>query len=353
MNFLQIELKVWFSSGLILGVAVIIALIVHRFIFRTLARAAERTGSIADKSFIAHARRPVSLLLPLAVVLIVLPSLSMPPDIIDGTRHLLTLGMIAAVAWLAINLTAVFDDVIASKFRVDVRDNLLARQVRTRTRVIRRIAVVGILIVGASAMLITFPSIRHIGISLFASAGVAGLIVGIAARPMLSNIMAGIQIAVTQPIKIDDVVVLEGEWGRIEEIGSTQVVVCLWDKRRLVVPLSYFIERPFQNWTYKTADVLGTVFLYMDYTVPVEELILELYRLLQASDVWDGNVWSLQVTNATERTVELRALMSAADSATSWNLRCHVRENLIRFLKERYPQSLPKIRTEIREKPQG
>ncbi len=353
MNFLQVELKAWLSSGLILGVAVIIALIANYFIFLILERGAERTGSIADKSFIAHARRPVLLLLPLAVVLIVLPLLSMPPGIIDGARHILTLGMIAAVAWLAINLTAVFDDVITSRFRVDVRDNLLARQVHTRTKVIRRLAVIGILVVAVSAILMTFPGIRHIGISLFASAGVAGLIVGMAARPMLSNIIAGIQIAVTQPIKIDDVVVLDGEWGRIEEIGSTQVVVCLWDKRRLIVPLSYFIERPFQNWTYKTADVLGTVFLYTDYSVPVEELRLELYRLLQTSDMWDGNVWSLQVTNATEHTVELRALMSAADSATVWNLRCHVRENLIRFLQERYPQSLPKIRTEIREKPHG
>ncbi len=353
MNFLQVELKAWLSSGLILGVAVIIALIAHRFIFLTLERGAERTGSVADKSFIAHARRPGSLLLPLAVVLIVLPLLSMPPDIIDGARHILTLGMIAAVAWLAINLTAVFDDVIASKFRVDVRDNLLARQVRTRTRVIRRIAVIGILIVGVSAMLITFPGIRHIGISLFASAGVAGLIVGIAARPMLSNIMAGIQIAVTQSIRIDDIVVLDGEWGRIEEIGSTQIVVCLWDRRRLVVPLTYFIERPFQNLTYKTADLLGTVVLYADYSVPVEEIRAELYHLLQTTNMWDGNVWSLQVTNATEHTVELRALMSAADSATAWNLRCHVRENLIRFLQERYPQSLPKIRTEVRERFQG
>ncbi len=353
MNFLQVELTSWLVAGLVLGVTSVIALIAHRIIFLILKRGAERTGSIADKSFVAHARRPVSLLLPLAVVLIVFPSLPVTPDIIDGMRHLVTLGMIGAVAWFAINLTAVYDDVITSKFRVDVQDNLLARQVHTRTRVIRRIAIIGILIVAVSAMLMTFPSIRHIGISVFASAGVAGVIVGMAARPMLSNIIAGIQIAVTQPIRIDDVVVLEGEWGRIEEIGSTQVVVCLWDKRRLVVPLSYFIERPIQNWTYKTADVLGSVLLYTDYTVPVEELRTELYRLLQTSDMWDGNVWSLQVTNATEHAVELRALMSAVDSATVWNLRCHVRENLIRFLQEQHPQSLPKIRTEIREKPHG
>ncbi|HEX9020361.1 MAG TPA: mechanosensitive ion channel domain-containing protein [Nitrospirota bacterium] len=351
MSVFQVELKVWLISGLILGVAVIVALIAHYFIFLALRRGAKRMGSMADASLVAHARRPVALLFLLAAILIVLPSLNLPAELLEGVHHFAVLGMIAAAAWLSISLTAVFDDFLSSKFKIDASDNLLARQVHTRMRVIRRIAVIGILIVTVSAMLMTFPSIRHIGLSLFASAGVAGLIIGMAARPMLSNIMAGIQIAVTQPIRIDDVVVLEGEWGRIEEIGSAQVIVRLWDLRRLVVPLSYFIERPFQNWTYKTADVLGTVFLYTDYSVPVGELRIELYRFLQTSDLWDGNVWSLQVTNATERTMELRALMSAADSATVWNLRCHVREHLIRFLQERYPQSLPKIRTEIREKP--
>ncbi len=353
MSFIDGELTAWVASGVILGAAVIVALIAYFFLFLALKRGADRTGSMVDNSLIAHARRPVALFLPLTAILIVLPSLKLPADRIDDVRHIVTLGMIAATAWFAISLTAVFDDFISSKYNVDVRDNLLARQVHTRMRVIRRIAATGILVVTVSAMLMTFPGIRHIGLSLFASAGVAGVVIGIAARPMLSNIMAGIQIAVTQPIRIDDIVVLDGEWGKIEEIGSTQIVVCLWDKRRLVVPLSYFIERPFQNLTYKTADLLGTVFLYTDYSVPVEQLRVELYRLLQTTELWDGNVWSLQVTNATEHTVELRALMSAADSATAWNLRCHVRESLIRFLQERYPQSLPKIRTEIREQPQG
>jgi hypothetical protein len=258
--------------------------------------------------------------------------------------------MIAATAWLAINLTAVFDDFISSKFKIDVSDNLLARRVHTRTRVLQRVASITILIVAASAILMTFPSIRHIGISLFASAGVAGLIVGMAARPVLSNIIAGIQIAMTETIRIDDVVVIEKEWGRIEEIGATNVVVRLWDLRHLVVPLSYFIERPFENWTHKTADILATVFLYTDYSVPVEDIRTEFYRLLQTSEMWDGKAWSLQVTNTTERSMELRALMSAPDSATAWNLRCHIREKLIWFLQARYPQSLPRIRAELPEK---
>jgi small-conductance mechanosensitive channel len=352
MGLLERELDTLLISGLILAGAVITALIAHFLIFLALKRGAKRTGSIVDDSLVAHARHPALLLLPLTAILLVLPTLTLPEKLVDDLRHFVVLGMIGAAAWLSISLTSYFDDFISSKFKIDVSDNLIARQVHTRTRVIRRIAITVIIIVAVSAMLMTFPSIRNIGLSLFASAGVAGLIVGMAARPMLSNIIAGIQIAATQPIRIDDVVVLEGEWGRIEEIGSTHVVVCLWDRRRLIVPLSYFIEKPFQNWTYKTADILGTVFLYADYNVPVEEIRVELYRLLQTSEMWDGNAWSLQVTSATERTMELRALMSAPDSETIWNLRCHIREKLIQFLQERYPQSLPRIRAEIREKTQ-
>ena len=352
MGLFEVEWESCLLSGSILGAAVIFSLIAHFVIFFALKRVAERIGSVADRSLVAHARRPAFLFLPLVAILIVLPSLKLPPDLLEDVRHIVALGMITAAAWLAISLTAVFDDFISSKFKIDVSDNLLARRVHTRTRMLRRIVIIAILIVAVSATIMTFPSIRHIGISLFASAGVAGLIVGMAARPMLSNIIAGIQIAVTQPIRIDDVVVLEGEWGRIEEIDPTHVVVRLWDQRRLVVPLSYFIERPFQNWTYKTAAILGTVYLYTDYTVPVDEIRIELHRLLQASDRWDGNAWALQVTNATERAMELRALMSAPDSATAWDLRCHVREHLLRFLQERYPQSLPRIRAEFRETPQ-
>jgi hypothetical protein len=196
----------------------------------------------------------------------------------------------------------------------------------------------------------SIPSIRQIGITLFASAGIAGIVAGLAARPALTNLIAGVQLALTQPIRIDDVVIVEGEWGWIEEIRVTFVVVRIWDLRRLVVPLSYFIERPFQNWTRTKADILGTVFLYVDYTVPVQRVREELHRLLQADDLWDGEVWGLQVTNATDRTIELRALMGARNSEDAWNLRCHVREQLIDFLFREYPESLPRLRAELPEK---
>lgn len=196
-------------------------------------------------------------------------------------------------------------------------------------------------------MLMTFPSIRHLGESLFASAGLAALVAGLAARSTFSNLIAGVQIAFTQPMRLDDVVIVEGEWGWIEEIRTTYVVVRIWDLRRLIVPLSYFIEKPFQNWTRQTADLLGTVFLYTDYTVPVEEVRQEIHRVLESSKRWDGKVWGMQVTNASERSMELRALMSAPNASVAFELRCFVREKLIQFLQEKYPQSLPKTRAEL------
>jgi len=202
-------------------------------------------------------------------------------------------------------------------------------------------------------MLMTFPNIRHLGESLFASAGLAAVVAGLAARTTLSSLLAGVQIALTQPIRLDDVVIVEGEWGWIEEITTTYVVVRVWDLRRLVVPLSYFIEKPFQNWTRRTADLLGTVFVYTDYNVPVDQIRRELHDILERSGMWDGRVWGLEVTNATDRTMELRALMSATDGPKAWDLRCHVREKLIDFLQKNYPLSLPRVRADINPSPNG
>jgi small-conductance mechanosensitive channel len=349
VSHFEAEWNAWLPSCIIVAGSVLLALIVHSLIFLALRRGAEKTGGVVDASLVARARRPASILFSLAAVLIVLPATAVRAPVLDEMRHVVGLGMIAVSAWLATSFTAVFDHYVSMKFRIDVSDNLLARRIHTRTRMLRRIVVIGILTVAVSTALMTFPGIRHLGISLFASAGVAGLIAGIAARPILSNIIAGLQIALSDVIRIDDVVVLEGELGWIEEIGTTNVVVRLWDLRRLIVPLVYFIERPFQNWTHKTADILGTVFLYTDYSVPVDAVRQELHHLLQASGMWDGKVWGLQVTNATEHSMELRAIMSAADAATAWDLRCHVREKLLAFLNERYPESLPRVRAEMRQ----
>jgi small-conductance mechanosensitive channel len=195
-----------------------------------------------------------------------------------------------------------------------------------------------------TAVLLTFDRVREIGFSLLASAGVVGIILGFAAQRSLATLFAGIQIALTQPIRIDDVVIVENEWGWIEEITLTYVVVKIWDQRRLVVPITYFIEKPFQNWTRKTAELLGSVYLYADYRLPVSEIRQELQKILQAAPQWDQRVGVLQVTDASERTIQLRALMSAADSPQAWELRCHVREKLVEFMQLHYPASLPQVR---------
>ncbi len=335
------------SSGILLG-AVLAALGVHRVLFSALDRLTRRTRSVVDNSIVRHSRGPARLLLSLAALFLALPATPLPAVLEGPVQHGVGLCLIAAVAWLIIGLTDVVDDFIESRYDVSAADNLAARQVRTRTQVLRRIVVAIVGVVAIGLMLMTFPAIRRLGTSLLASAGVAGIILGLAARETISNLLAGIQVALTEPIRLDDVVIVEGEWGRIEEIRMTYVAVRIWDERRLVVPLSYFIEKPFQNWTRKTANLLGTVFLYVDYTVPVEEVRRELHRILEATPLWDGSVWNLQVTEATERTVQLRALMSASDASKAWDLRCHVRERLIEFLQRRYPESLPRVRAEVR-----
>lgn len=238
-----------------------------------------------------------------------------------------------------------------TKFRTDVPDNLEARAVETQVQVLRRVVVVLVSIVAIGAGLMTFPTIRQIGTSLLASAGLAGLIVGMAMRPTLANLLAGVQIALTQPIRLQDAVVVEGEWGWIEEITTTYVVVKIWDLRRLVLPLTYFVEKPFQNWTRTTARLLASVYLYVDYSVSVEELRAELRRILESTDLWMGQVCSLQVTDAREQTVELRALADARDSDAAWDLRCLIREKLLAYLQQRSPGALPRARVVL--EPEG
>jgi hypothetical protein len=335
------------SSGILVG-AILAALGIHRLLFTTLDRVTRRTKSVIDNSLVRHSRRPARLLLPLVAVFLALPATPLPEAVEGPIQHGVGLGLIAAVGWLIVSLMEVVDDVIRGHYDLDAADNLAARQVRTKTLVLRRVVAVIVGVVTLGLMLMTFPAIRRFGASLLASAGVAGLIVGLAARETLSSLLAGIQVALTEPIRLDDVVIVEGEWGRIEEIRMTYVVVRIWDERRLVVPLSYFIEKPFQNWTRKTANILGTVFLYVDYGVPVNDVRGRLRQILEESGLWDGKVWNLQVTDATERTVQLRALMSAPDASTAWDLRCHVRERLIEYLQQHHPESLPRTRAEIR-----
>jgi small-conductance mechanosensitive channel len=212
---------------------------------------------------------------------------------------------------------------------------------------LRKVVIFIVAVLTLGIVLMTFDKVRQLGTSILASAGIAGIVIGFAAQRSIANLLAGLQLAFTGPINIDDVVIVEGEWGRIEEMTLTYVVVRIWDLRRLILPITYFIEKPFQNWTRVSADILGTVYLYVDYTVPVQAIREELERLLKNSEKWDGKVCSLQITDSKEQVVELRALMSAADASKAWELRCLIREQLISFVQKNYPESLPRMRAEI------
>ena len=286
-------------------------------------------------------------LIPALCILVTLPILRFNEAIKAFISHTVILWIIASVGWLVIRVIHMVLEAILEHYDIKTKDNLTARQVYTQIRVIENIINVGIFVLTIACMLMTFPNIKQIGVSLLASAGMLGIILGFAAQKTLGNFIAGIQIAIAQPIRLDDVVIIENEWGWIEEITLTFVVVRIWDLRRLVVPISYFLEKPFQNWTRTSADILGSVFIYTDYTIAVEEVRDELTRILTNSQYWDKKVNVLQVTDAKERVIELRALMSAADSPTAWNLRCEVREKLFEFLQTKFPECLPRIRIEL------
>jgi small-conductance mechanosensitive channel len=266
----------------------------------------------------------------------------------DWLSRLLLIAIIVLIGWAGLTALKIAADLYLLQFRIDTDDNLLARKHVTQVRVLLRTADVLVIIVTTAAALMTFEPVRQYGVSLFASAGVAGIVAGLAARPVLSNLFAGVQLAMTQPIRIDDQVVVENEWGWIEEITSTYVVVRLWDWRRLVVPLTYFIEKPFQNWTRETAALIGTAFIYVDYRAPVEIIRKKLGEIVKASKLWDDRVVSLQVTEAKQHTFELRCLMSANSASHAFDLRCEVREKLINFLQEHHPEALPHSRTAAR-----
>ena len=334
------------SLGVVLGAA-LSGLLVYFILFHWLHRFADRPETRLDKVVVRYWKGPSRFLFPLLFVLLAGPSLNFPQSIQPTLRHVFALAFIAVLAWLAANTVFALRDLVLARYDLSATDNLKARAIYTQLNVMVKILLVVIAVVAASTMLMSFDKIRQVGVSLLASAGLIGVIAGFAAQKSLSTLIAGIQIALTQPVRIDDVVIVEGEWGRIEEITLTYVVVRIWDLRRLIVPITYFLEKPFQNWTRTSADILGTVFLYADYTLPVEPVRQYLQKILESSKLWDGKVCNLVVTNASEHTIELRALMSARDSSLAWDLRCEVREKLLTFLQEKYPQCLPRLRAEF------
>ncbi|MGB7264405.1 MAG: mechanosensitive ion channel family protein [Terracidiphilus sp.] len=340
------------SAG-ILAAAIGAALLARVIALQALRRLTRRKGTVLGQSLVKHGRGPSLWILPLAAVLAILPSLSLPPALMSALEHITGIGLIGAVAWLCILLVDLASDILANRYRVDVADNLVARRIQTQFQMMHHIVVILVSVVALSIMLMTIPAIKHIGVSILASAGLASLIVGMAMKGTLTNLIAGVQIAFAQPFRMGDVVVIQGEWGWIEEIGTMYVVLRIWDLRRLVIPLSYFLENSFENWTRTSADLLGYTYVYADYTVPVDAVRAELRRICESTKLWAGKVCAIQVTDADRSTVELRALIDARDSNDAWDLRCLVREKLIDFLQKNYPESLPRYRGEMKTKMDG
>jgi small-conductance mechanosensitive channel len=335
----------WTIALAVLVVMITAALRLHRLALRLLNRF--RTKWAPLRVVIEQTRGPTRLALVILASRIATSVASFDGAAASALASTLNLAFIALVGWIAVRAANIGATLYLRRFRLDVEDNLMARKHVTQVNILKRTLDTLIVIITVAAGLMTFESVRQFGISLFASAGAAGLVLGFAARPVLSNLIAGVQLAITQPIRVDDAVIVENEWGQIEEITATYVVVRIWDWRRLVVPLTYFIEKPFQNWTRQAASLIGTVMLYVDHTAPVARIRSRLEEVVRESDLWDGQVVNLQVTDVRESTIELRALVSARNAGAAFGLRCFVRERLIGFLQEEHPEALPRHRQEI------
>ncbi|TDB77665.1 mechanosensitive ion channel family protein [Micromonospora sp. KC723] len=328
--------------------AAAIALFVAAVVHRTIRRLGRR--SLLMTELTEHVHRPFQVA---ATVLAAQLAVRFSTGYAVGTPwrqvvlHTLVLGVVAATAWLVAALLVVVEDTALARFRVDVPNNRHARRVRTQVVLLRRLTIAVIVVLAIGVMLMTFPAVRGIGAGLLTSAGVAGVVAALAAQSLLGNVIAGLQLAFSDAVRLDDVVVVEGEWGRIEELTLSYVVVQIWDDRRLILPTSYFTSTPFQNWTRTEAAVLGTAEFDVDWSIPVQAMREELRRLVESTDLWDGRVCVLQVTDATGGLVKLRALVSAADAGSLWDLRCLVREHLVCWIRDQRPTALPRTRTEI------
>jgi small-conductance mechanosensitive channel len=337
------------SPDFLIPLSAIAAGFVAALLFRLITlRYARRRDSKTAAALARHTTGPLLLLLPVFLARLVQPMLHLEPAVAPTVRHAGTLLLILCFGWLLISLISVLDEYLRERLASGaVRDERRAKRILTRVGILDRVLTILVLVLTAAAMLVTFPEGRDIGASIFASAGIAGLVLGIAARPAAEHLIAGLQVALTEPFHLDDVVIVEGEWGRIEEITSTYVVVRIWDLRRLVVPLTYLLEKPFQNWTRSGTALLAQVTIEVDYSTPVAKLRDQVGEIVASSKLWDQGSWNLQVVEAGERTMRLRVLASAADSGNAWNLRCEIREKLIAYLQEHYPWALPRIRATV------
>ncbi len=338
----------WFFAVFLFCTALVIANLVHYVLFRVLRRREQASlGLGLGWGLQRNLGRPARAVFLLTCVLLVLPAIpNLPSGWEAALRQIFVMGLVAALGWFAIGCVYVLQAVMLRRYDLSAENNVQARRVHTQFQLFRRILITFIIVIDIGALPWTFndPRIWHYGSGLLASAGIASLILATAAKSTAANFLAGLQIAITEPIRIDDVVVVQGEWGRVEEINTAYVVIRIWDLRRLVVPLSYFIENSFQNWTRESSDIMGTAFLYVDYTIPVEELRRRLEAIVHPSPLWDKQVCGLQVTNLTDRAMELRCLMSSRNSSENFDLRCQVREKMTAWIQANYPTAFPTAR---------
>jgi small-conductance mechanosensitive channel len=336
----------WIVGLGLLSLAIGLALLIHRLVAALVKRAiGPRRSTLV--LILQATSGPTRLALCLAAVAFITPAAPLGEDLRNTLTHLFVVATIALIGWISIRAVDLASAQYLLRYHDDIAENLLARKHVTQVRVFKRVTDTLIIIVAVSTALMTFDSVRQYGVSLFASAGAAGIVVGLAARPFLSNLIAGVQIAITQPIRIEDAVIIENEWGWIEDIASTYVVIRLWDWRRMVVPLSYFIERPFQNWTRDAASLIGSVILHVDYAADVPRIRAYLEQAVRETRRWDGAVVNLQVIDTAPRTIQLRALVSARNAPESWDLRCEIREKLLAFLREEMPEAMPRQRADV------
>ncbi|HXH15570.1 MAG TPA: mechanosensitive ion channel domain-containing protein [Sphingomonas sp.] len=335
---------VWLESVAVVSAAVLVALIAHWLTMRIAGHAQRRTTAKTDGLVLARVRRPLRAVFVAVSVAFVARVLPMDNDIEDLWKQLLGFLVPALLGWLAVAALRAFQDVIEIRADISVEDNLRARRKRTRAAILGRIGTFFIIFITVCLMLLSVPGIRSIGVTLMASAGIAGLVVGAAAQPALKNLIAGVQMAFTEPIRIDDVLIVDGEWGRVEQINLTFVVIKIWDERRLVVPVSKFLEQSFQNWTRETSQLMGSVFWYVDPSTDVPRLREKLGEIITANPRWDKRFYNLQVTDVKADCIELRGLMTAKDAAIAFDLRCDVREALLKYIRDEMPEAMPRNR---------
>jgi len=352
-NILLVVLGAVFMVVLAFGVGLILRFI----LIRALRLIKYKKAPFMLRSLVRRLSAPICFLPPFVAFMAFVPALAnnntlqLPTETVTTLTKLAESGFTAVLTWLFVMLVYVLQDYVYQRYDLDNEEtkngNLHERQVLTQFLFIKRFIIITIVFVGGAVALLNYDSLRQVGATLLTSAGILGIILGVAAQKSIANLVAGFQIAFTQPIRIDDVVIVEGEWGRIEELTFTYVVVRIWDQRRLVVPITYFVEKPFQNWTRQKTEIMGTVNIYADYTLPLAPLRKEMERILAQSPYWDGRVGKIQITDSTEKTMLVRCLVSASNSDNAWELRCELREKLIDFIQRHYPDCLPNFRASV------